>query len=247
MQERKAKPRPFQNSLAALAQVALRETGADGYAFFRQTPDSRTPVRCDASGIGIGEEAIFGESASVAKYKMGSDGMLVFAFRDQARLEKARPGLDLIAPSIEAVWSAAQTAGRYSELANEVADLEVRLMDSKIADRVRGFLGNEGGEGSPFHAIAHHVEGVLRPASTARTLEQLSKNLEDEVEERRLTNRAKAILKSVHGMSEEQAHTHLRQISRKTRRKLKDVARDMIESHPVKEESPGVAPPERHH
>jgi hypothetical protein len=234
MQERKAKPRPFQNSLAALAQVALRETGADGYAFFKKTPDSRTPVCYDASGIGIGEKAVSGESASVAKYKIGSDGILVFAFRDQAGLEKARPSLDLIVPSIEAVWSAAQTSGRYSELASEVAELEIRLMDSKIADRVRGFLGN-GGEASPLDAIAHHVEGVLRPASTGRVLEQLSKSLEDEVEERRLTNRAKAILRSVHGMSEEQAHTHLRQISRQTRRKLKDVARDLIESYPTKE------------
>jgi hypothetical protein len=234
MHERKAKPRPFQNSLAALAQVALRETGGEGYAFFRNDPNRHALVCLDASGVEIGEEAASGESAGFAKYKMGSDGLLVFAFRDQTRLETARPGLDLIVSSIEAVWSAAQTAGRYSELASEVADLEIRLMDSKIADRVRGFLGNRG-EGSPLDAIAHHVEGVLRPASTGRVLEQLSKNLEEEVEERRLTNRAKAILKIVHGMSEEQAHTYLRQISRKTRRKLKDVARDLIESYPIKE------------
>jgi AmiR/NasT family two-component response regulator len=84
-------------------------------------------------------------------------------------------------------------------------------------------------------AIARHVEGVLRPASTGRVLEQLTKDLEEEVEERRLTNRAKAILQSVHGMSEEQAHMHLRQTSRKTRKKLKDVAVDLIERHPVRE------------
>jgi len=91
-------------------------------------------------------------------------------------------------------------------------------MDSKIADRVRGFLSNRG-ETSPVDAISRHVEGVLKPASTGRVLEQLTKELEEEVEERRLTNRAKAILQSVHGMSEEQAHMHLRQTSRKTRKK----------------------------
>jgi hypothetical protein len=239
MQERKAKPKPFQNSLTALAQVALRESGADGYVFFKSTSDGRTLVRYDGSGVAIGEEAVSGESVSgqsgsVAKYKMGSDGILVFAFQDQTSLEKARPGLDLIASSIQAVWSAAQEAGRYSELASEVADLEVRLLDSKIADRVRGYLGNRG-EGSPLDSIARHVEGVLSPASTGRVLEQLSKDLEDEVEARRLTNRAKAILQSVHGMSEEQAHIHLRQTSRKTRRKLKDVALDLIERHPAGE------------
>jgi AmiR/NasT family two-component response regulator len=66
-------------------------------------------------------------------------------------------------------------------------------------------------------------------------LEQLTRELEEEVEERRLTNRAKAILQSVHGMSEEQAHAHLRQTSRKTRRKLKDVAVELIERHTARE------------
>jgi hypothetical protein len=234
MQDRKARPKPFQNSLSALAQVAMRETGADGYAFFRRNPDAQSLTRHDAGGIRIGEEAIASQLAHVVTYKMGTDGVLAFVFQDETRVGRARPQLDRIAASIDAVWSAAQTAGRYSELASEVADLEVRLMDSKIADRVRGLLGNPG-DSSPLDAIARHVEGILRPASTGRVLEELSRSLEEEVEERRLTNRAKAILQSVHGMSEEQAHAHLRQTSRKTRRKLKDVAVDLIERHPVRE------------
>lgn len=233
MQERKIRPKPFQNSLSALAQVALRETGAGGYAFFRSTPESRALERCDAAGVGIGEEAVSSGTANVATYRMGPDGILAFVFGDEAGLRQARPGLDRIAASIEAVWSAARSAGRYSELASEVADLEVRLMDSKIADRVRGLLGNRG-EASPVDTIARHVEGVLRPASTGLALEQLSRDLEEEVEQRRLANRAKVILQSVHGMSEEQAHLHLRRTSRKTRRKLKDVAMDLIERHPMR-------------
>jgi AmiR/NasT family two-component response regulator len=73
------------------------------------------------------------------------------------------------------------------------------------------------------------------PTVTGRVLEQLTKELEEEVEERRVTNRAKAILQSVHGMSGEQAHMYLRQTSRKTRKKLKEVAADLIESHPASE------------
>lgn len=234
MQERKTRPRPFQNSLTALAQVAMRETGAEGYAFFRNNPDARAVARLDASGAAISENALAGGLAGVVTYKLGTDGILAFAFQDEGRVGQVRPQLDRIAETIDAVWSAAQTAGRYSELASEVADLEVRLMDSKIADRVRGFLSNRG-DSSPVEAIARHVDGVLRPASTGRVLEQLSRELEEEVEERRLTNRAKAILQSVHGMSEEQAHAHLRLTSRKTRRKLKDVAVDLIERHPLRE------------
>jgi hypothetical protein len=231
MQERKTQPKPFQNSLSALAQVALRETGADGYAFFRNSPDGRAPIRHNAFGLEITEETVLSGSGKIAIYKMGSDGTLVFAFPDEAKLPQVRPDLDRMAAIIEAVWSAAQMASRYSELASEVADLELRLMDSKISDRVRGFLGSRG-DASPWDAIARHVEGVLQPASTGLALEQLSKGLEEEVEERRLTNRAKAILQSAYGMSEEQAHAHLRQTSRKTRRKLKDVAVDLIEHHP---------------
>jgi len=234
MQERKTRPKPFQNSLSALAQVATRETGADGYAFFRKSPDGQALLRHDASGTGIDETVVAGGAARIVTYNMGTDGILAFAYRDETRARQVRPQLDRIAATIDAVWSAAQTAGRYSELANEVADLEVRLMDSKIADRVRGILGNRS-DSDPVEAITRHVEGVLRPASAGRVLEQLSRTLEEEVEERRLTNRAKAILQSVHGMSEEQAHAHLRQTSRKTRRKLKDVAVDLIESQPSRD------------
>jgi hypothetical protein len=234
MQQRKAKQKPFQNSLSALAQVAARETGAEGYALFRNSSDGRSLIRHDSGGTEIAEDAVANGGPGVVVYRLGTDGVLAFAFQEDAVTRRVRPELDRIAASIEAVWIAAQTAGRYSELASEVADLETRLLDSKIADRVRGYLSNSG-EVSPVDAIARHVEGVLRPASTGRVLEQLTKDLEEEVEERRLANRAKAILQSVHGMSEEQAHTHLRQTSRKTRKKLKDVAVDLIERHPVRE------------
>jgi hypothetical protein len=233
MEERKTQPRPFQNSLSALAHVALRETGADGYAYFKKDPDRGALVRLDTFGSGVSEESVADAAVDrIVIYEIGADGILAFSFAEGARLREARPQLDRIAAAITAVWSAAKAAGRYSALANEVAEMEAHLMDSRIADRVRGLLG-DAGDASPVEAIERHVESVLRPAAAGRMLEELSKNLEEEVEERRLTNRAKAILRSVHGMSEEQAHTHLRQISRKTRRKLKNVALDLIEHHPL--------------
>jgi hypothetical protein len=215
-------------------QVAARETRADGYALFRASSEGHGLIRHDSGGVDIGEEAVTDDRSGLVVYRLGADGVLAFVFQDENRSRQVRTELDRIAASIEAVWIAAQNAGRYSELASEVADLEVRLMDSKIADRVRGFLSNRG-ETSLVDTISRHVEGVLRPASTGRVLEQLTKELEEEVEERRVTNRAKAILQSMHGMSEEQAHIYLRQTSRKTRKKLKDVAADLIEGHPERE------------
>jgi hypothetical protein len=232
MQERKAKLKPFQNSLRALAQFALNDCGAEGYAFFRKTLQGNTLVREDSFGHVIGETDI--ASGRFATYEIGTDAVLVFAFQDEVTSMRARANLDRIAESIEAMWQVALNAGRYSELASEVADLEVRLMDSKIADRVRGLPDNHG-DSNAVEAIARHVEGVLRPAPAGRMLEQLTKDLEEEVEERRLTNRAKTILQGLHGMSEEEAHKHLRQASRKTRRKLRDIAIDVIEGRSMKE------------
>jgi hypothetical protein len=230
MQERKTKPKPFENSLSALAQLALRESGAEGYAIFRRLPESRGLASQSAAGVRIEEAAITQPSPTIQVWGLEPDGILAFQFADETRSRRARAQLDPIVASIEAVWSAAETIGRYRELATQVAELETRLMDSRISDRVRGFLRNQGAP-IPVDAIVRHVEGVLRPATTTRVLEQMTQDLEEEVEERRLTNRAKAILQSVHGMSEEEAHTHLRQVSRKTRRKLKDVALALIENH----------------
>jgi AmiR/NasT family two-component response regulator len=73
------------------------------------------------------------------------------------------------------------------------------------------------------------VESVLRPGQLGTVLEQLTEELEQEIAERELTNRAKAVLQSRYGMSEDQAHVHLRLVSRKSRKRLRDVARDLLE------------------
>ncbi len=237
-QDRKADPKPFENSLSALAQVAVRESGAKGYALFRKDAGSSAVIRIVAEGAAISAPDIADGLKNIAVYEMAASGLLAVAFEDEARLHEARPRLERIASAIQTVWKAAQESAEYSELASQVADLESRLMDSKIADRVRGLLSqyqnNSRSNSGAVDTIEKHVEGVLRPPSAKRLLRQLAHELEEEVEERRLTNRAKAILRSVHGMSEEQAHEHLRRASRQSRRKLKDIATDLIERHPVK-------------
>ena len=231
MEQLPTKAKPFQKSLSALAQVAMREAGADGYAFFQRTADALRFLRQDGAGSDITEDAFV--NPLVTTYPLGADGVLAFAFHDQARLREARPQLDRIAGTIEAVWRATHTLEHYSQLANHVAELETSLMDAKIADRTLGFLVTRGQD--PIEAIARHVEGVLRETSTRRTLQQISQELEEEVDERRLLSRAKAILQKSQGMSEEEAHAHLRVVSRKSRRRLKDVAREVIEQHLVEE------------
>ncbi len=239
MQDRKAGSKPFQNSLAALAQVAQREAGAEGYAFFRRTGEPVALFRQQAGGAPIQEETVLAslsgaEGSQVAIYLLG-EGEGLFALIFSGIGKRSAPGR--ILEAIGSVWSAAQKAWQYSQLASEVADLETRLMDSKIADRVVGLTGGLAGgvagdfDAGSIEAISRHVEGVLRPPPARRVLEQLSRELEEEVEERRLTNRAKTILRNLHGMSEEQAHMHLRQLSRRSRRPLREIAVEVIEKH----------------
>ena len=83
---------------------------------------------------------------------------------------------------------------------------------------------------SPIEAIAHHVESVLRTSELENALFQLERDVAEQLAERRLTSRAKAVLQSRYGISEEQAHVHLRIVSRTNRMRLRDVAQAMIEN-----------------
>lgn len=217
--------KPFQASLSALALIAQREAGAAGYAFFQRDRDGKL-TRQDQGGAEIRESDVVGAS-TVDTYPLGNgDGILALVFDGR---EHRKPGS--ILEAIAAVWTAARRTGQYSQLANELADLEARLMDSKIADRASGLSGHP--DPVSIEAISRHVESVLRPLPARRALEQLSRDLEQEVEERRLANQAKTILRSFHGMSEEEAHAHLRKASRQSRRPLREIAVEVIDRHTI--------------
>jgi len=95
MQQRKAKPKPFQNSLSALAQVAARETGADGYALFRRSSEGRGLVRHDSGGADISEDAVTDGQSGLVVYRLGADGVLAFLFQDETG--RGRSGRNSIA------------------------------------------------------------------------------------------------------------------------------------------------------
>ena len=80
-QERKAKQKPFQNSLSVLAQIAIRETGATGYAFFRRLPEHAGLTRLDSFGANIAEDAVIDGNSGLVVYPVGADGILAFAFQ----------------------------------------------------------------------------------------------------------------------------------------------------------------------
>ena len=106
----------------------------------------------------------------------------------------------------------------------------MRLVDSKIADRALGLLLERRWPAQAIEGLAGHVNNVLRPLAALGALETLVEELEDEIDERRVTAEAKAVLQAAHSISEEQAYKHLRSLSRKSRRRLRDVAQDVIAS-----------------
>jgi hypothetical protein len=117
---------------------------------------------------------------------------------------------------------------RYAALVAHAAELETRLVYAKIGDRARGLIKNYAPASFPSETFVRFSETILRPSETAIMLEQLAAQFEEQVQERNLTARAKAVLESAYGMTEEQAHHHLRLASRKSRRPLKDVAQEFI-------------------
>jgi len=221
----------FRNSLETLAQIALRETGAQGYAFFERSSDSGSLILLAGGGAVIPQVAPPTRTRALVEYPLRTNetinASVAFAFGKESEAEQSRPHLDRIAATVQTIWAAAAAAERYSDLIDRVADLETRLMDSKIADRARGLLTNRA-DSDPATVLARHVDGVLRPTPTRRMLEQILSELEQEVEERQLAARAKQILQTLHGISEEQAHAQLRLVSRKSRKRLKDVAQQVI-------------------
>jgi hypothetical protein len=211
-------------SLHQLALLAAREAGADGFAIYGVAPDGQREVKLSWGALGP-ESVSFpldaGEEASC---------VLTFTFRSQAILPGVRPVLERMAAVIEDVWRLSLRPVAYARQAARVAELETALVDSKIADRARGMLANGTPPPGAVDTIVRHVESVLRPGPLETVLGQLTREIEQEIAERELASRAKAVLQSRYGMSEDQAHTHLRLVSRKSRKRLRDVARDLLEA-----------------
>lgn len=205
----------FHDSLRALGEICVRETGANSYAFSRS-----------------GEELLRGgtgaEGDFSVQYLLDGDDVLTLVFGDERAAKSADERIALLIPCIKAVWSARNDSEIYASLAGQVAELETRLMDTKIAERARGFL-TDVNHCIPLDVLKRHVESVLKPTQTRLVLQGISRELQEEFEERQIVSRAKAILQSAQSMSEEEAHAYLRALSRKSRRRLKQVAEQVIE------------------
>jgi hypothetical protein len=216
-------------SLQPLAMIAAREAGADGCAIHQF--DAAGP-RQEMFSWGVPAPEAGQTGFTVASFPLRADdaatGVLTFVFRGAVISPRAQSLLERIAGIIEEVWRLSDVPAVYARNAARIGELETALADSKIADRARGLLANHVRDSDAIDTIVRHVESVLRPSQLRTALGQLTKEIEQELAERELAAQAKAVLQSRYGMSEDQAHVHLRQVSRQSRKRLRDVARDVL-------------------
>jgi hypothetical protein len=218
-------------SLQPLALIAVHEVGAEGCALYQMDPGTEARALKFAWGASVPEPAVEGSTALWFPLRVNEavTGTLGFVFERNAIAQGAPAILERIARVIEEVWRLSLLPETYARNAARIGEMETALTDSKIADRARGLLANGTAPRDAVDTIVRHAESVLRPGQLGTALEQLTREIEREIAERELANRAKEVLQSRYGMSEDQAHVHLRLVSRKSRKPLRDVARDVLD------------------
>lgn len=215
-------------SFAPLALLAMRETGAAGYVLYAYENGGSLPVRLASCGLAVPVRDQ--EGFSVARFPLWVQnrevGTVAFVFRQPAIPEPAWRSLQRMARTLEAVWSLFVAPDRVVELATRISRLQAELADLKIADRARGFLIHPEATGGGVMAL--HVDSVLQARRFESLMAETVRELENQIEERKLVSQAKTLLQSTYGLSEEQAHARLRLTSRRSRRRLGDVAQQFL-------------------
>jgi hypothetical protein len=228
---------PLRQSVNSLALFAMYAAGADGYAIFEIDGACGALVVHHSNGLPVppwldpgGQFGVVRrDGLAVASYPLHANavlsGSLAFVFRGNEIPDEQLSILNRLTAVIEVVQALPHTT---ASLAARIGILDAELAGIKIAERTRGILTGGMPEPEAVEMLVSHVEKVLEGRQFGSVLEGLLPDLEDQVASRRVVIRAKALLESRHGMSEEQAYLHLRVKSRSSRRRLSEVARELL-------------------
>lgn len=197
-----------------LARFAAHATGAKAYWLSR---DVRRGLRRKQQRASVARYPIHVEDAQVAT--------LEFAFDEDPIPEKKLALLDQMAAAIETVQALPHS---IATMAARAASLDVELAEIKISERTRGLLAERTAAEDAVEAIVRHVQQIRERCEMGMVFEQLLPYLEERVAERKLLAKAKLLLQGRHGISEQQAYLLLKNRSRSTRKRLREVAEETI-------------------
>jgi AmiR/NasT family two-component response regulator len=228
---------PLQQSVTSLALFAMYAAGAGGYGLFELDQANGALSLRDANGLEMpqwsdpaGQSGIQSrDGITVALFPLYVEatvaGSLAFVFLGYQIPEEKLLILSRMAAIIEAVHALPHTT---AGLAARIGTLDAELAGIKIAERTRGILAAGMPEQEAIETLASHVTRVLEGRQFGSVLEQLLPHLEEQLASRQVVVRAKSLLEARHGMSEEQAYIHLRVKSRSSRRRLSEVAQELL-------------------
>ncbi len=219
---------PMLECLTALGQLAMKEAAAAGYELCRLDRESGVLIRLQTCGARVGELEVSAAVSFTARGAGTETHVLTFVFLSERIAENVLTVLDQMVKVVETVLGLSGLPAEYTQLASHAAALETQLMCAKIRDRARGLIQSPMQGGFGTETLARFSATLLHSTETATMLERLVREREQELQERSLASQAKAVLESVYGMSEEQAHHHLRVTSRRSRRPLTEVALEYI-------------------
>jgi hypothetical protein len=244
-----------ESSVSTLAQLAMHHSGAEGYALYALDTESGALIVQYSAGTSLPRPQDLTISRGVARrrgsvvisYPLRLEGSLLgtlaFAFQGDRVSDERTAILDRMARAVESVYCLPHSAARLFEKINR---MEAEVAASKIAARAQGLLGGASlgtslstppgtSLGTSFNEalgkialIEQHVEHTVRSWRLTPLLADLLAEAEAKIAERRLASEAKIAIQHAFGMSEEQAYTHLRNTSRRTRRPIAEVAREFI-------------------
>lgn len=156
--------------------------------------------------------------------------VLVLVFSDEAHRRSSAPVLRKIAPVFESLARFFTEQSRQVKLASRITELESTIAVDKILDRARGLLRehpqlNE----HTIELVDRHVAKVLAPNQFSQVLRDRLRELEGLAAERDITARAKRVLQEQNGFSEERAYLLLRTLSRQRRKRISEIAREIVD------------------
>lgn len=224
------------DSVSSLAELALRSSGADGYALYARDHCTGVLTARLSAGrnlpqpedLSVRRGVVEREGGAIASYPLRVEnsvtGILAFSFRPLTLTDEKSAVLDRMANTIEKVYC---FPNAIAQVLARINRLETDLITAKISARALGLL-DASSHDNAGEAIVRHTENVLRSSRLLSVLDRLIRESEEEIDERRLAAQAKVLLQKRHGISEEQAHVFLRVTSRRSRRRISEIARDLI-------------------